>query len=115
MREPIRDKGRLEHMLEAIDKALEYTQGFDFDAFAADTLRVHATIYNVQIIGEAVYKLTADFKTAHPQTNWRQIEKTRHILVHDYHQIRLDILWSIVSDDLSPLRSQISNYLQEME
>ncbi|MBR2194290.1 MAG: DUF86 domain-containing protein [Salinivirgaceae bacterium] len=43
------------------------------------------------------------------------MKKTRHILVHDYHQIRLDILWSIVSDDLSPLRSQISNYLQEME
>ena len=115
MREPIRDKGRLEHMLEAINKALEYTQGLDYDKFAADSLRVHATIYNVQIIGEAVYKLSAEFKSSHTETNWRQIEKTRHILVHDYHQIRLDILWSIVSDDLSPLRSQIFNYLQEFE
>lgn len=75
MREPIRDKGRLEHMLEAIDKALEYTQGLDFDSFAADTLRVHATIYNVLIIGEAVYKLTADFKTAHPKQTGGKLRK----------------------------------------
>ena len=55
MREPIRDKGRLEHILEAISKAQEYTEGISKEQLLADSLRTHATIYNIQVIGEAVY------------------------------------------------------------
>ena len=42
-------------------------------------------------MGEAVYKLTKEFKESHTETPWRMIEKMRHILVHDYYQINLDI------------------------
>ena len=31
MREPIRDKGRLEHMLEAIDRILDFMKDKSFD------------------------------------------------------------------------------------
>ena len=113
MREPIRDNGRLEHILSAIENVEKYTQGFDFETFSADSLRVHATIYNVQVIGEAVYHLSNEFKESHPETIWRLIEKTRHILVHDYYQIQLDILWNIVIEDLPLLKNQVNKYLSE--
>ena len=38
----------------------------------------------VEIIGEAVYMLTKDFREVHLDVNWRQIEKMRHVLVHGY-------------------------------
>lgn len=44
-----------------------------------------------KIVGEAVYKLTKEFKESHTETPWRMIEKMRHILVHDYYQINLDM------------------------
>lgn len=51
MREPIRDKGRLEHILEAIEKIQEYTGNvISKEELDADPMRKHATIYNVQII-----------------------------------------------------------------
>ena len=53
MRETIRNKGRLEHMLKAIDNALEYTQGLTCEEFEGNKILCHATIYNIQIIGEA--------------------------------------------------------------
>lgn len=113
MREASRDRGRLEHMLTAIDNALRYTDGFSQEQLMSDIMRKHATVYNIQIIGEAVYMLTSEFKVAHPATPWRQIEKMRHILVHDYYQIDNGVLWSVITEDLRPLKVQIEQYIQE--
>ncbi len=80
----------------------------------SDLLHLHATVYNIQIIGEAVYKLSLEFKDNHPQTPWKIIEKMRHILVHDYYQINKDILWSVIIEDLPALKAQIQQYLDEI-
>ena len=100
-------------MMQSISKVYEYTSGLDYEKFSSDSLRLHATMYNVQIIGEAVCKLTNDFKDSHPDTNWRVIEKMRHILVHDYYQIKTDILWDIIKVDLPELENQLKVYLEE--
>jgi len=36
MRETIRDKNRLEHILEAIDNVFEFTEGMIFEDYVAD-------------------------------------------------------------------------------
>ena len=113
MREECRDRGRLEHMLQSIAKVYEYTKGMDYQSFSKDSLRLHATMYNVQIIGEAVCKLTKEFKDSHPDTNWRVIEKMRHILVHDYYQIDAAILWDVIKMDLPELEKQLNEYINE--
>ena len=113
MREPARDLERLEHIATAIEKVLQYTDGISYEELIDDSMRLHATVYNVQIIGEAIYKLSAEFKENHKETPWRQIEKTRHILVHDYYQIDNRILWSIIKDDMNPLKQQITQYISE--
>lgn len=115
MREEIKDPGRLEHMLAAIDKVQEYTNGIDKESLKNDSMRLHATAYNIQIIGEAVYKLTKEFKEAHPETPWRLIEKMRHILVHDYFAVDFEFLWIVVQDDIQPLKLQIEGYLRELK
>ncbi|MBQ7517156.1 MAG: DUF86 domain-containing protein [Bacteroidales bacterium] len=112
MREPVRDRGRLEHILAAINYVEAFSQGLSFDALTHDALHLHAVVHNVQVIGEAVYKLSSEFKSAHPQTPWAIIEKMRHVLVHDYYQIDLEILWDIIKNDLPSLKSQVQEYLQ---
>ena len=113
MREPERDISRLEHILTAIECVEDYIKGLDEEHLIADRLRLHATIYNVQIIGEAVYKLTKEFKALHPETPWAIIEKMRHILVHDYFRINPDVLWDVVIKDIPPLKAQIKQYIAE--
>lgn len=115
MKEPVRDKGRLEHILTAIDYLSEFTNGLGYDDFVNDPLHLHAVTHNVQVIGEAVFKITDEFKTSHPETPWQMIEKMRHVLVHDYYQINLEILWDIVQNDIPPLREQIKGYLNQMD
>ncbi len=112
MREPVRDKGRLEHILTAIDYISAFTEGVSYDDLMNDPLHLHAVTHNVQIIGEAVYMISPEFKEA-PETPWKMIEKMRHILVHDYYQINFEILWDILKNDLPTLKGQVSSYLSE--
>lgn len=100
MREPERDQSRLEDILSAIKCVEEYTMNLSETQLKEDKLRLHATIYNVQIIGEAIYKLTKDFKQHYPETPWHLIEKMRHILVHDYFRINFEILWIVIKEDI---------------
>ena len=103
---------RLEHILSAIACVEEYTCGVSEEELKRDKLRLHATIYNVQIIGEAVYKLTKEFKSQHPETPWAVIEKMRHILVHDYFRINIEVLWDVVNKDIPQFKSQVEQYIQ---
>ena len=71
MREKIRDKGRLEHMLEAIDIILERTSGMTIESLTNDKVLFGGLAYYTMIIGEASYMLTDEFKNSHPDTPWR--------------------------------------------
>ena len=107
MRERIRDKGRLEHILESIDYIVDFTKGISFEDFKTDMKLRFAIIKNIEIIGEASYMLSKEFREQHPEVPWRKIINSRHILVHGYYQIKLEIIWEIVQKDLLPLRKQI--------
>ena len=113
MRETIKDRTRLLHILNAIQKVEDYVNGKNKQQLLESSLHLHATAYNIQIIGEAIYKLTKEFKDSHPDTPWRVIEKMRHILVHDYFAVDVEIMWLVINDDLPILKRQIESYLSE--
>ena len=75
MREKVRDKGRLEHILEAIEGIEEFHAQYTFEDVKKSKLIFYGFTKFVEVIGEAVYMLTADFRQVHAEVNWRQIEK----------------------------------------
>ena len=114
MREPVKDKGRLEHMLDAIDTILQRASGMTIEDLYADKVLYGGLAYYTMIIGEAAYMLTKEFKDSHPVTPWRQIEGMRHHIVHGYFQVQKDMLWNVIDNDLQSLKEQIKQYLAEM-
>lgn len=113
MRETARDPGRLEHMLMAINHIEEFTQDMDYSTFVSDKRTLYATIYNIQVIGEAAYKLTKEFKSAHPELPWPLMEKMRHVLVHDYFRIVPEAVWDVVTDDIPSIKPHIVKLFKE--
>lgn len=111
MREPLKDKNRLEHMISAIDTILERTNGLSYDDFVSDKILFGGIVYHTMIIGEAAYKLSEAFVSAHPQVPWRDIADMRHHLVHGYYQVDSNIVWAVVQKDLYSLREQVSAIL----
>ena len=75
MREPVRDKGRLEHMLDAIDRVLNFMEDKSFDDLSKDKIEYYGLVKCIEIVGEAAYKLSLDFKQANASTPWAVIEK----------------------------------------
>ena len=115
MRENVRDRDRLEHISEAISNILEFADGITKEELEADKLRFYGVVKNIEIIGEAAYKLTRAFCREHSETPWEFIAKMRHVLVHDYYQIDPDQVWSVIKDDLRPLQKQVTSYLAETD
>ena len=115
MREPVRDKGRLEHMLGAIDRVLGYMEGRSFDDLHKDKIEYYGIVKCIEIVGEAAYKLSKEFKLANSSTPWVVIEKMRHVLVHDYYMIDENEVKYVIEDDLRPLRNQIEKYIKETD
>lgn len=115
MREPVKDKGRLEHIISAINNVLEYTNGISHDEMLANKILCHAVAYNVQIVGEAAYRLSTEFKENHNEIPWRDVVGMRHILVHDYYTVDLEVLWNVVQEDLPPFKQLIETFLSEFE
>ena len=107
MRERVRDKGRLEHILDAIANVIEFTKGITYENFLSDKILFFAIVKNIEIIGEASYKLSKEFKTANNNVEWEDIIGLRHVLVHGYYHIQEERVWKIIQKDLLPLKEQI--------
>ena len=113
MREPIRDRGRLEHMLEQLQNVEEFIAGKTLHDIKGDKVLQYALVKCIEIIGEAAYMLSIDFKEKHPQVQWEQIVRMRHVLVHGYYQISLPLVWSVIQDDLTELKLFVIQFLHE--
>ena len=73
MREPVKDKNRLEHILEAIDRILENTKGSMLDDLNSNDMFYYGIVKNIEIVGEAACHLTKTFRDSHPETPWMAI------------------------------------------
>ena len=113
MRELVRDRERLEHIIDAIDRLQSGIENKSLDELYKDKLAYYGLVKNLEIIGEASYRLTKAFIDSHPDTPWEKIIGMRHILVHDYYNLDDDTIRYVIEDDLEPLRSQIADYLMD--
>ncbi|MBR5482234.1 MAG: DUF86 domain-containing protein [Bacteroidaceae bacterium] len=114
MRETVRDKGRIEHMLAAIANVEEFTNGVSAEEFVNSKVLFFAVVKNIEIVGEATYMLTKEFKESHQSIPWLVIEKMRHVLVHGYYTILPEKVWETVQEDLPVLKKQLTDLLAEM-
>jgi uncharacterized protein with HEPN domain len=99
-------------MLDYSQKAVQFTKGqkrADLD----NEMLAMAVIHMVEIIGEAASNISASLSQQHPEVPWNQITSTRNRLAHGYVDIDLDVIWSIVTNDLPPLIIKLQLILQE--
>ena len=114
MREVIKDRGRLEHMLAAIANLEEFTNDITLNDFVNSKVLFFAVVKNIEIVGEATYMLTKEFKESHQSIPWLVIEKMRHVLVHGYYTVSPEKVWDTVQEDLPVLKEQIVGLLVDI-
>ena len=113
MREASKNIIRLEHIVQAIERIKRYTLGKRFDDLVKDDMMYYAVVKNIEIIGEAANLLTNEFKSEHPDTQWKLITGMRNYIVHEYYQVDNTVICDVIQNDLPQLENQITNYLKE--
>ena len=114
MREASKDIIRLERIIQAIERIKRYTLGKRFDDLVKDDMMYYAVVKNNEIIGEAANLLTNEFKSEHPDTQWKLITGMRNYIVHEYFQVDNTVIWDVIQNDLPYLEAQIKDYLKNL-
>lgn len=113
MRETEKDPIRLMHIQNALEDLMDMVQDLDIDSLPEKDLRYYGIVKLLEIVGEASFMLTNEFKNSHPQTPWSQIITMRHILVHGYYTVNPLFVKSTVKENISPLLNQVKEYLKQ--
>ena len=98
-----RDQATIIDILRACNLARQFVDDLDHAAFATDEKTQAAVLHELTIIGEAVKRLSSDFREAHPRIPWRLIAGMRDRLIHQYDAVDLDEVWKTVTTDLPAL------------
>lgn len=106
------DRSRLLDVIEAIERIERYAAR-GRKAFETDELLQTWVVHHIQIIGEAVRKLSDALRSAHHEIPWAQIIAMRNIVVHDYFGVDTDEVWAAVERDLPDLKRKIQAILRE--
>ncbi|MGH2586694.1 MAG: HepT-like ribonuclease domain-containing protein [Dehalococcoidia bacterium] len=97
------DETRTGHIVDAGERILRWTEGKSRADLDADDQLQSAVAYQLQIIGEAASHLSEDFRRTYADIPWRRIIGMRHILVHAYMDVDLDLVWDVLAAHLTPL------------
>ena len=105
------DATRLGHMLEAAEKAVAFARNRTRADLDSDEQLTLALTRLLEIVGEAATAVTESVRDNNPQLPWRAIIGTRNRLIHGYFDVDKDIIWKIVSHDLSHLVAELRRLL----
>lgn len=98
-----RDEAILLDILRAARLALEFRGKANKTEFLADLKTQSAVLHQLLILGEAVKRLSPEFRAAHEDVPWKLIAGTRDKLIHFYEGVDLEEVWKMVTADLPDL------------
>lgn len=90
-------------MRDAAIEAINFASGRRRDELNINRMLTLALVKDIEIVGEAASKISAECRAKYPQIFWGQIIGMRNRLTHAYFEVNLDIVWQVVTNDLPPL------------
>ncbi|MGL5083905.1 MAG: HepT-like ribonuclease domain-containing protein [Microcoleaceae cyanobacterium] len=105
-----RDRETLIDIVEAIKLILRYVEAVNFANLAANIEKQDAILRRITIIGEATKRLSKDFREQHPTIPWKEIAGMRDVITHDYDEVDLDEVWTVINENLP----QLLNYIEPL-
>lgn len=105
----------LEDIVDACRLIEQFTAGMSGESFAGNALVFHATVRNLEIVGEAAKRLPDEARFRMPEVDWTGAARFRDVVAHRYFAIDPAVVWSIVQTKIPALSRAASRALAEAD
>lgn len=95
-----RDREYLLDILTSAKLAVQYIAGKTEHKFMEDTQSQDAVIRRFEVIGEASRRISDETQSRYPDLPWMEMIGMRNIMIHEYDDIDLHIVWNTVRNHL---------------
>ncbi len=106
------DLAYLWDMLDTARTVAELVAGRTFADYESNKMLRLATERAIEIIGEAARNVSEERQARHPEVAWRGIITQRHVLAHDYAEIRNEKIWRVATTHVPALVAIIEPILR---
>jgi uncharacterized protein with HEPN domain len=110
-----RDTATLLDIARAARLILDFKGTLSKEAFLKDMKTQSAVLHQLLIIGEAVKRLSAEFRARPTTIPWALIAGMRNTLIHEYDDVDLDEVWKTATVDIPALLSALETSLPKEE
>lgn len=84
------------------------------EALRADRVAQQAVAYNLAVLGEGARAISQGLRDRYPDVPWRDLIAQRNLVVHEYHRIDFENIWTTVTED-TPQLDQMLSVIQTTE
>ncbi len=98
----------IDHILNSINRVLDYISGKDREIFEANLVTQDAVVRQLEIIGEATKRVSKEFRSNHPDVPCSDMAGMRDVLIHDYIDVDFGVVWKTASEDIPNLKALIT-------
>ncbi len=99
-------------MLNAAKAIQEFVSGLTYESYASSHLVKSAVERQVEIIGEAANRTSKAFRDENDAIPWGKIIAQRHVIAHEYGEIKHDKIWILIERHIPDLVSQLERLME---
>jgi uncharacterized protein with HEPN domain len=100
-------------MLTAARAVQMFVKDCTFEEYLADLMLRSAVERQLEIIGEAARRVSKPFQDAHCEIPWRPMQAQRHVLAHEYGEIKHERIWRVATVHVPELIKQLAALVPE--
>lgn len=98
-----RDIAFLLDIINAAETAQKFVGNITKKQFLQNSLVQSGVMHQIIVIGEAVKRLSPDFRKLHPAIPWKLIAGMRDRITHGYFEVDIEEVWNTIEKDLPSL------------